>query len=664
VTGLGDAGVTREILWNVPGGLRAAFYALALLAVLGAAAGFAGRWRRRARGRADPGRPLRHPAWGRRLAAVAGYLALHRELRRDPYAGLAHLLTVYGFAVLFLGTCLVFLEHETPLHFFYGGFYLGASLLVDLGGLAFVAGLTLFLWRRHAPGAPGRARLRQDWATASLAWLLLAIALTGFLLEAARIARDLPPFERWSVAGYALALGLRAAGLAGEATLPWHRGLWAVHALLSVAFLALLPWRFFGHLALGAASWAARTARPLGALPAAAGAPGPPWTAFSRSDLLQAEACTTCGRCDAVCPAHAAGKPLSPRGVVLALRAAMAAGDGAAPPVPDGALWSCTTCTACTHACPVGIEVFEKVVAVRRGRVEAGDLPPAALRVLDASVARATPFDRPAAERLAWAAGLDVPVAREGEAVELLYWVGCAGAFDPDGRRVTRAVATLLGDLGLPYRVLGPRERCTGDPARRMGEEGLFEELARANLETLAGHGVRKVITHCPHCYHAFTRDYRALGGAFEVEHHSQLLARLLAAGRLRLPGPAAAGGPAPRVTYHDPCYLGRAAGETAAPRAVLAALLGRPPVEMPRHGAETFCCGAGGGAMWLDVKGRERVETIRAREAAATGADVVVTACPFCQPMLRAGRQGLPGGGQGLEVRDLAELVVEARAR
>ena len=253
-----------------------------------------------------------------------------------------------------------------------------------------------------------------------------------------------------------------------------------------------------------------------------------------------------------------------------------------------------------------------------------------------------------------WAQGLGPKVARDGEAIELLYWVGCAGSFDPDAQSVSRAMIAILDHLNIPYRILGRRERCTGDPARRMGEEGLFEERARENIQLLAGHSVKKVLTHCPHCYNTFKNEYPELGGAFEVEHHSQFLDRLIASGKLSV----TEGGSQP-LTFHDPCYLGRGNGETEAPRRVIDAVAGGERREMEHHGRESFCCGAGGGAMWLDIQGKERVENLRVKEAAETGARTLVTGCPFCKVMLESGQQSLEDD-QRLQVKDLAELVAE----
>ena len=648
--------VTREILGNVPIWLVWVFYVLAFGACSGAAIALVRR--SRARHLAQP--PAEAPLSPQmRLRAIAGYLVFHEQLRRDRFAGIAHLLTVYGFVVLILGTTIVFLEHQTPLHFFFGTFYRLASLVIDLGGLVFIVGLLMFLWRRHISRAD---QLLQTWWMASLAWLLLVIAVSGFFLEGARIATAMPDFERWSAIGYALALILHAAGFSAQDALVWHRLLWGFHAFVCVLFFALIPWPFFAHIVYGAASWSARSRRPLAQLRTPRLMETPSGAidvqALDWNDLLHADACTTCGRCNTACPATASNKPLRPREIVLGIREALTDCDG----VPSGgdlparfdpdALWSCTTCGACNEVCPVGIDVYGKIVELRRARVEQGEIPDQAEAVFESTANTFNPFGKDNSQRLAWAHGLKPPVAEPDEEIELLYWIGCAGSFDPDGQSVSRAMIAILDRLGIRYRILGCRERCTGEPARRIGEEGLFQQCARENIATLSGHAVKTVLTHCPHCFNTMKNEYPEFGASFSVEHHSQSLARMHAEGKLEgIEGLESA-------TYHDPCYLGRGNGVTQEPRAVIKGMTDAY-VEMPRHGRESFCCGAGGGSLWLDIAGSDRIENIRAREAAETGAKAVITGCPFCKIMLEAGRQSL-GDQDTLVVKDLAEFVAE----
>lgn len=651
----GNEDITREILGNVPGWLSTLFYVLVAAASLLAIVGFARRLLLHRRGRVETNNSK--PLGWRKLCRE---LHFQQKIRRDPFAGIAHLLTFYGFVILFWGTCLVFLEHDTPLHFFYGWFYQIASLIVDLGGVMFLVGLGMFAWRRHVGQA---GPILRQWWVAALTWLLLAIGISGFLLEGARIAQGFPEFERWSVVGYSLALLMRSVGLAGDDFLTLHRWLWGLHALLCIALFALLPWRFFGHAVYSALSLSKRSTRPISQLSTAAPSTTPGtafWTDMSATDLLQADACTTCGRCVSVCPANAAGKPLQPRDVVLAVRSAMDEGPEGSPLswVNDDTLWSCTTCGACNQACPVGIDVYHKIIDLRRARVEAGIVPEAAEQVFESVASSQNPFGRPNSERMTWARGLDVQTAEENQPVELLYWIGCAGSFDADGQSVSRSMVKILNHLGINYRVLGCGERCTGDPARRLGEEGLFREQADANIDSLRRHRVGRILTHCPHCLNMFRNEYPQLteGASWEVVHHTEFLAELMSAGIL---APAKLN--PEQVTFHDPCYLGRGNGIIDPPRRALEGVVSSAPVEMPRHGSESFCCGAGGGSMWVDVPGQDRVEHLRAREAIATEASTVVTACPFCRVMLRTGLETV--ASEPPKVRDLAELIAESLA-
>lgn len=663
---------TRQIMGNVPAWAAWAFYSTVAMACAWAVWQFVRRFRQHRHGQPireeQPHGRVRRPL-GVRAASIIARLTFHRKLLSDPYAGIAHLMVFYGFLILLAGTTMVFLEHDTPLHFFHGRFYMVASLVVDLGGLAFVIGLVMFICRRTGR-ASGRILRRIDLAV--LAWLLLAIGTTGFLLEGARIAVDRPDFEKWSAVGYAIATCFNAMGVSGDDALRLHRCVWIVHAILCIGFFALLPWGIFSHMVYAPVSMALRTGRnraalrtnPLDGDGMPANEPGAAaWNRMPWLDLLQADACTTCGRCNDVCPANAAEKPLRPRDVVLGLRRAMDEAEPGSEPstsslssyIADEAIWSCTTCGACNEACPVGIEVYNKIVLARQGRVEAGFVPPAAVARMDSVAESSNPFEMPNDRRMDWSTGLSVPIAEEDEQIDLLYWIGCSGSFDPDGRSVSRAMIKILNHLGLSYRVLGKRERCNGDPVRRMGEEGLFAEQAMANIELFKRHGVTRILTHCPHCFNTFKNEYPELREFdLEVVHHSQFLSRMIAQNKLAVPE-----GSEKTVTFHDPCYLGRGNDEVDAPRQVLHSLPQLTHVEMPRHGRESFCCGAGGGSAWLDVKGTDRIENQRASEAAATGAQTVVTGCPFCKGMLKAGCQSLEG--TDLTVQDLAELIVES---
>jgi Fe-S oxidoreductase len=387
--------------------------------------------------------------------------------------------------------------------------------------------------------------------------------------------------------------------------------------------------------------------------------------------LLDLFACTECGRCQNACPAWNTGKPLSPKLLIMDLRDHLfeegpkilrARGNGArekiqlAPAViDDEVLWSCTTCGACMQECPVDIEHVDHIVDMRRNLVmgesrfpqEAGAL----LRNLEST---SNPWGQPQSERAAWADGLGVRVIGEGgKAPEYLYWVGCAGSFDDRAKDVSRAMARLLQRAGVSFAILGPGELCTGDPARRMGNEYLFQTLAERNVATMAGAGVTKIVANCPHCFNTLRNEYPDYGGAYEVVHHTELLAELVATGRLR---------PSKQVrtllAYHDPCYLGRHNHVYRQPRRLLEAVPGVRAIEMPRHGRRGLCCGAGGARMWMEERIGKRINEERMDEAVSTGADTVGVACPYCLVMLDDGARAR---GEEIAVADVAQILARS---
>jgi Fe-S oxidoreductase/nitrate reductase gamma subunit len=672
---------TREIFWNVAGG--GWVYVMFVLALGVLVAGL----RRRAR-LWRLGRPgARVDRVPERLAGVLREVLGQERLLRVTRPGVAHALLFYAFLVLLGASLLIALQEWSGVRFLQGDFYLGYSLVSDGFGILGLVGLSLALWRRCVERPPHLPTRAGDLVALAL---LLALFLQGFLIEGARIAvtelRQQPELARWSPGGLAVAWLL--AGADAEALRALHRAGWWLHAVTAFGFLGWLGFGKLDHVFYAPASVFLRSLGPSGKLshpdvealldadPEALAAPGVGRIEeLERRQLLALDACTQCGRCEAVCPAHLAGAPLSPRQLVADLRAHLhavgpallagragdprpvlvaPAGGGAA--VSDEALWACRTCGACQHACPVRVEHVPAIVDLRRRLVMGESRLPeplqASLRSLED---RSHPWAGLSGDREAWMEGLDVRVLAPGESAEWLLWVGCAGALVERNVRVTRALAKVLAAAGVDFAVLGAQEGCSGDPARRAGDELAFQTCAKQNVETLNALGVRKIVTACPHCLNALRHEYPDFGGRFEVVHHSELLARLAADGRLRArPG-------VDRLTYHDPCYLGRHNGVYDAPRRVLGALAtGGEIVELPRRREASLCCGAGGGHAFMDAGAPRRPSQLRAEEVRASGARTAAVACPFCLQMLEDAL-GAEAPGERVRTADLAELVAEA---
>lgn len=675
---------TRTIFFHIPFVGQAIFYTLAMVSVIVCFYGFYRRvrlWRQ--------GQPF--PVitdWPGRLRMLFDQIVAHRRIRRRNYAGKMHLLIFFGFAALFTGTCIVGIEHYGALvfgeHWLYkGAFYLACKLTLDLFGLGLLVGTVLALGRRYTARPRNLGHGDRDGAFLTL--LLLAV-LTGFLLEGAGIAADpqRAPFAGFSPVGSLFASPLHALY---AATPVGYALLWWIHIPLVLGVIAALPYGRWLHLFLAPISIGLQPERPMGVLEPVtleqveetgriglAAIPD-----LDRWQLLSLDACMECGRCTDVCPANAVGKELNPKGIVLDLRKVMAqaplsAGgnvtDSAPAPDPAGSpgqstdvisdesLWACTNCHACVRECPVLIRHVDIIDGIRRYRVAEGRLSGSAATMLRQLASRENPWGLPASQRLDWAQGLDIPAASAEDGREVLLWVGCAGAFEPRGQKSIRAVAQLLQQAGVKFTVLGPKERCNGDPARRTGDEFLFQQLAEANITTLNGIQAKKIVTQCPHCLHTIKNEYPQFGGQYEVLHHTQFLAQLVAEGRLKLSEEFAE-----PVTYHDPCWLARVNGVTEAPRQLLNGVLTIPLTEVARRESKTFCCGAGGGRMWMEEPPNQRPGVNRAQELIATGAQTVAVGCPFCKVMVGDSIAQV-AGEKAPPVMDVSEIMLAAIIR
>jgi Fe-S oxidoreductase len=586
-----------------------------------------------------------------------------------------HLMIFYGFASLVLATTLLGINTYSPWKFHKGLYYEVYESSFDFMGLVFICGVLWAFFRRLKMTARGNEIVREMPQDSSEDWerqreqnrraplssslndfltlaLLLIVASTGYWLEAARISNDPKPWDRVSFVGYALAQ------VQGPFSDRAYKFVWWFHTFWVLLFFCVIPKMRIRHIVNAIFVSAGRPDDPMGALPTVTMEEVERTEQvgvklakdYSRWNLMSLDACMECGRCTEVCPAWNVGKVLNPKQVVQDLRGAMASGDPVAQAIGEEALWQCTTCNACVEACPVLIRHVDLIVDVRRNLVSEGALSGSAATMLRQTASTGNAWGQSAANREDWMKDLDIPLCRDGVSFEYLFWVGCAGATDPGAIRTTKAVARLLKKAGVSFACLGREEACTGDPARRVGEEFLFQEKATGNAAVFEKYGVKRVVTACPHCFNTLKNEYGEFGAQLEVFHHTQLLGDLVQKGILM--GAPSSG---KSVVLHDPCYLGRVNNESAAPRQMVDGMLS--PVE---HGAKTRCCGAGGGRMWMEEPASQRPANRRADDLLATGANTVAVACPFCRIMLGDSlKQARPD--DEIRLVDLAELLNEA---
>ncbi len=641
---------------------------------------------------------------GRRLGGLIRYTILQVRMFRQVRVGVMHYLLFLGSTVLLIGNSnvvtggLVQAVASWPLDGAIWAFLNGIQNAVAIGALLAAA----YAFERRLVSKPARLNLNRTGLI--ILTMITGVVSTEFIAQAFESARYGEVPGAWA----ANAIGSALAPLSPESLEAGFVGLWWLHIVLVSAFLIYIPFNKHFHVYVAFVNVWFRKLAPRGQLPAldleAEDATFGLRTLqdLGWKDMLDGFTCTECGRCTEACPAWNTGKPLNPRSLIMGIRdmaetaevginvipnsplvRAELGVDDTRPSkaalelpivdnaIPYDAVWDCVTCGACVEACPVLIEHVDKIVGLRRNLVLEDSRFPSELNGAFRNMEGvANPWGQPPTSRLDWTKGLDfeVPVVadvaaagRLGE-LDVLYWVGCAAAFDERNRRVARAFATCLNAAGVSFAVLGQEESCTGDPARRMGNDYVYQMLAATNIETLNRYrlGEKTIVTACPHCFNSLGNDYRQLGTSFRVLHHSAFLRELLDSGRLRVADDPET--PARTVTLHDSCYLARYNGVVAEPRDVLGSIPGLELVEMERNGRNGFCCGAGGGRMWMEETRGTRINAARTEQALATGAGTVATECPFCMTMMKDGLEGAennPGGT--VRAIDIAELLADS---
>ena len=648
---------------------------------------------RRGRGNFPTDQPVR------RVARTAWIVFTHAWIkRRDGVAGLAHAMIFYGFVVLFIGTGILgfqddFAKPVLGWDFWRGSFYLVYSLFLDVFGAALIVGLLILATKRarkparldysRVDGVTSRyARWRYqvgDWAFVGS---LLFLGVTGFLLEALRIAETDPSFEKWAPFGWLAGQGLRAVGVDGQAANAAHFRGWWVHGIAALTFVAAIPFTKAVHMMSAPASVATRdemAGKRLVELP-----PNPKpeevgygvVTDLTPAHLLQLDACTKCGKCHEACPATASGYPLSPRDLILDLREQSEGTFGIrgwltvpplyasdqnllGNPILPETVWSCMQCMACVEICPVGIEHVPIINHLRRRLVDRGEMDTQLQSTLETIYESGNSFGEPKRKRGRWAKELEFEVkdARK-EPVDLLWFVGDYASLDPRNMRVTQALARILHHAGVDFGILYEGERNAGNDVRRCGEEGLFTDLAESNIEAISACEFNRIVTTDPHSFNTLKNEYPTLGGSWEVIHHSQLLLELIESGALA-PGRRLGH----RVTYHDPCTLGRYNGVYDEPRRLIEAT-GCELVEMQRSRDNSFCCGAGGGRIWMsELKQGDAPRPSESRIHEATSlerVDLFVVCCPKDVTMYEDAIKTSGHEGE-IELRELTELVLES---
>jgi Fe-S oxidoreductase/nitrate reductase gamma subunit len=675
---LSDA--TRPLMWNISHVW--AMYGLLVIALAVFAWGIYRRidsWRQ---GKSDNERLA---DWGKRCKILLREVFLQKQVRNSAFPAVLHCLVFYSFIVLFITTLLVMVDYDAghllgrQLNVFQGFIYVFFSMGSELAGILVLVGIVMAAYRRYV--------LKPDTLphTSENGFVLLLIAgivVTGYLAEGLRIAVNGDPWKMLSPVG--AGVSVLFAGISMEAGKGLHASLWWIHTIFVMGWIALIPYTKFVHLLSLPANVFFSKLKPRGELQrpdieklmesaddADLKIGIQKADEFTWKQRLDLDTCVSCGRCDELCPAYMADKTyFAPRPLIAGMKKSLDEivagknGEGKKPAeaidiigkaFDEEFIWHCRTCSACMEICPALIEHVDTLMELRRNEVLIqGRMPEEAGRAMRLYETNGNPF-APQSERTDWIHQMGVRVVGPGEKVDVLYWIGCCITFDPQKHKIAEDLCGLLKKSGVDFGVLGDDEKCCGDPARVMGQEMLFQQTAKEQVELLKQREFKVLLTGCPHCYNVFKNEYKQFGGNFNVVHHTEYIQEMLRLGKIEPQF-----GSERKYVYHDPCYLGRYQKIYDPAREIVKTIPGAQLLEMKNRREKSLCCGAGGGHYWMDLKRGERINNIRVKQAHEAGADTIVTACAYCYHMLQDSLK-LLNYDDGMRVIDVASLTAES---
>lgn len=658
--------IGREIFWNIGEGVRILVYSLALVSILVLFYGIARRvkmWKIGKRVPLNFGFNL-----GKRISYYVVNGIFHGKILKEKYPGFMHLFIFFGFLLLFIGTALIAIEDDifkplTGSRFILGNFYLLFSFILDLAGVAAILGVLLALWRRYVEKPKRLDNIGDDLL--SLLFILFVL-LTGFLVEALRIAalKLDAPFEIYSFFGYFLS-GLFN-GMEKRSLTVLHKTFWYIHMLSAFGLISYIAYSKLVHIVTSSFNMMLRGIEKKGVV-----APIEDFenleefgtnkiSGLTLRQIIDLDSCTRCGRCQDLCPAYQSEKPLSPKKFIQDLKREWEAvarkkkeeTELIGNLIEEETIWSCTSCLACEVNCPVSIPTFDKNIEFRRYLSMTLSAIPSETKLLYKNLQqKQDPYGMGKKQREDWYSGLEIKNVLEDE-VEVLYWTGCVASLDERNKKVAKAFSEILKRAGVNFGILGSEEKCCGDSARRLGNEDLYLTLAQTNIEILNEAKVKRIVTTCPHCYNIIKNEYPQLGGKFEVYHHTEFLFNLVKEGKLKIESSLQG-----IVTYHDPCYLGRINRIFDEPRELIKHIKTDGFVEMERNHDRSFCCGGGGGRIWMEEH-HKRINHLRIDEAIKISANKIVTACPYCLIMMEDAIKD-KGMEEAMQARDISELIL-----